>query len=732
MSFNSKKLSLTVILTLLSISIHLVGFAQDKKLTFTQVYLFGQPRILDRLPSLKGWFDENHYLQTKKENDKTFIMKVNAYSGEEDIYVDYAVINENLKNGLDASKSVDVTNDYNDFLFTKDNDLYYYSVPRNEFKRLTQDEAKENNPTLSPNGKKVVFTKGHNLFVVDIESGEVTQLTFDGADDIYNGWASWVYMEEILGRSTRHKAYWWSPNSEMIAFLHTDDSPVPKFPIFNSEGVHGKLEWEHYPKAGDPNANVKLGIVHLKNNNIVWVQEDETVDQYTAWTFWTPDSKELFYQLLNRGQDTVQILSADLSTGKNKAIYTETQTSWVEFFKDIYIFKNGSGFILRSDRDGWRHLYYYDMNGKLINRITEGDWAVDEIKYIDSEKSVIYFEGSVHNSLETHLYKVKYDGTDFEQLTKSGWTHNTTISPRGKYFYDSYSNINQPPKLELFNSDGQTVRVISDSKTKIFDEYNLGTTELFSLPTEDGIELPAKWVLPPDFDKAKKYPVIFSVYGGPGVKDVKNNYSAHFNRYFIAQNEIIYFVIDHRGSAHFGKKGTSLMHRNLGKWEMHDYIEAVKWLKKQPFVDSTRVGITGGSYGGYVTCLALTYGADYFTHGIAEYSGTDWRLYDNIYTERYMDTPDENHDGYEFGSAMTHVEKYKGHLLITHGMLDDNVHVQNALQLVDKLTDLDKDFELMLYPSSGHGVRFPKWNHAKRNAWNFWYRHFFGKEFVKE
>jgi len=732
MSFNSNKLSLTVILTLLSISIHLVGFAQDKKLTFDQVYLFGQPQILDRLPSLKGWFDENHYLQTKKENDKTFIMKVNAETGEEEIYVDYAMINENLENGLDASKSVAVTNDYNDFLFTKDNDLYYYSVPRNEFKRLTQDEARENNPTLSSNGKKVVFTKGHNLFVVDIESGEVTQLTFDGTDDIYNGWASWVYMEEILGRSTRHKAYWWSPNSEMIAFLHTDDSPVPKFPIFNSEGVHGELEWEHYPKAGDPNANVKLGIVHLKNNNIVWVEEDESKDQYTAWPFWTPDSKELFYQVLNRGQDTLQILSADPGTGKNRNIYTETQQSWVEFFEDIYIFRNRSGFILRSDKDVWRHLYHYDMNGVLINRITDGDWQVEEIKYVDEENDVIYFEGWVHNSLNKHLFRVNLDGSDFKKLTVSAGTHNTTISPRGKFFYDSYSNINQPPKLELSNSDGQSVRVISDSKTKIFDEYNLGTTELFTIPTQDGIELLAKWVLPPDFNKAKKYPVIFSVYGGPGAKDVKNNYSAYLNRYFIAQNEIIYFVIDHRGSAHFGKKGTSLMHRNLGKWEIHDYIEAIKWLKKQTFIDSTRVGIAGGSYGGYLAAFALTYGADYFTHGIAEYSVTDWRLYDNIYTERFMDTPEENPEGYEFSSAMTHAEKYKGHLLITHGMLDDNVHVQNALQLVDKLTDLDKDFELMLYPSSRHGVRFPKWIHAQRNKWNFWYRQFFGKEFVKE
>lgn len=728
----SKKLFFIIATLLLATGIHSIGFAQDKKLTFDQVYLIGQPRLLQRLPSLKGWLDENHYLQLKREEGNVYLIKVNAETGKEEIYVNYTEINENIEEGWDASSSTEVTDDYKYFLFSEDNDLYYYSVDEKVFKKLTNDETKENNPTLSPDGKYVAFTKEHNLFVVDTESGEVTQLTFDGTDDIYNGWASWVYMEEILGRSTRHKAYWWSPNSEIIAFLHTDDSPVPKFPIFSSKGVHGKLKWEHYPKAGDPNANVKLGIVNLKNKNIVWVEEDETVDQYTAWPFWTSDSKELFYQVLNRGQDTLQILSADPNTGKSKEIYLETQTTWVEFFEDIYIFEDGSGFLLRSDKDGWRHLYYYDMDGKLINRITEGDWTVDKIKYIDEDNSVIYFEGSVHNSLENHLYKVKFDGTDFEQLTKPSWTHNITISPHGKYYYDTYSNISEPAKLELFNGDGESIKLIGDRKTEIFNDYNLGITELFTITTSDGVELPAKWVLPPDFDKTKKYPVIFSVYGGPGVKDVKNNFSSNLSRYFIAQNEIIYFVIDHRGSAHFGKKGTSLMHRNLGKWEMHDYIEAVKWLKEQPFIDSTRIGINGGSYGGYVTCLALTYGADYFTHGIAEYSGTDWRLYDNVYTERFMDTPEENPDGYKFGSVMTHAEKYKGHLLITHGMMDDNVHVQNALQLVDKLTDLDKDFELMLYPSSRHGVRFPKWIHAQRNKWNFWYRYFFGKEFVKE
>ncbi|MGB5848220.1 MAG: S9 family peptidase [Ignavibacteriaceae bacterium] len=728
----SNKLFFVIITMLLEIGIHSIGFAQHNKLTFDQVYLFEKPRLLQRLPSLKGWLDDDHYLQLKNEDGNTYLMKVNAKTGNTEVYVNYAEINENIDESFDASSSTDVTDDYRSFLFVGEEDLYFYAVDDNEFKRLTNDSAKENNPILSPDGKKVAFTKEHNLFVVDTESGEVTQLTFDGADDIYNGWASWVYMEEILGRSTRHKAYWWSPNSEMIAFLHTDDSPVPKFPIFNSEGVHGKLEWEHYPKAGDPNAHVKLGIVHLKNKKIVWVEEDETVDQYTAWPSWTPDSRELFYQVLNRGQDTLQILSADPGTGKNKEIYTETQTTWVEFFEDVYVFKDGSGFILRSDLDGWRHLYYYDLKGKLINRITAGDWAVDEIKYIDEDNGVVYFEGSVRNTLESHLYKVKLDGTEFEQLTKPGWTHNATVSPHGKYFYNTYSNISEPAILELFKGNGESIKLIGERKTEIYNEYKLGKTELFTITTSDGYDLPAKWVLPPDFDETQKYPVIFSVYGGPGVKDVTNDFYGFLNRFFIAQNGIIYFTVDHRGSSHFGKKGTSLMHRNLGKWEMNDYIEAVKWLRELPFVDETRIGIEGGSYGGYIAALALTLGADYFTHGVAAYAGTAWELYDNVYTERFMGKPNENPEGYKFGSVMTHAEKYKGHLLITHGMMDDNVHVQNALQLVNKLTDLDKDFELMLYPNSRYGVRFPKWIHAQRNQWNFWYSHFFGKEFVKE
>jgi dipeptidyl-peptidase-4 len=463
----------------------------------------------------------------KREESNNYLMKINAATGEESVFVNYTEINENLPEGLDAARASDVTSDYTGFLFTKENDLFYYSVLANEVKKLTETEATENNPTFSPGGKKVAFTREHNLFVVNVETGVETQLTFDGSEIIYNGWASWVYWEEILGRATKHKAFWWAPNSKMISFLRFDDSPVPKFPLFIADGVHGELEWAHYPKAGDPNPNVKLGVVYLNEDKLVWVDEDKTVDQYTAWPFWTKNSNELFYQVLNRGQDTLQILSADPNSGKNRNVYTEVQPTWVNFFEDIYIFENGSGFILRSDKDGWRHLYYYDVQGNLVNKITEGDWAVKEIINVDEENGVIYFEGSVNSTVEKHLYKVNLDGTELVQLTETEGTHKTNVSPHGSYFYSNYSNINQPAKLELFNRAGESIRVISDRKTELFDEYDLGTGELLTITTEDGFELPAMWVLPPGFDKEKKYPVIFSVYGGPEYQDVRNSFSSY-------------------------------------------------------------------------------------------------------------------------------------------------------------------------------------------------------------
>jgi dipeptidyl-peptidase-4 len=718
-----------IVLMLSVILIQIKLQAQNKKLSFSQVYEFREPKILKRLPVIKGWIDDENYLQVKNENDKAMLMKINAGTGEETILVDYSKINENIPEGFDATNPIDETYDFTGYLFEKDNDLYFYSVTTNKFSRLTQTEEKENNSTFSPNGRTVAFTRGHNLFVVDIESAVETQLTFDGSDDIYNGWASWVYWEEIIGRETHNKAYWWSPNSEMIAFLWFDDSPVPKFPLYYSNGAHGKLVWEHYPEAGDPNPDVKLGIAHLKENKIVWVDEDPDVDQYTAWPVWTNDCKELFYQVLNRDQDDLILFATDPNSGKNRLLYEEEQPTWVDFFNDVYIFRNGKDFILRSDKDGWKHLYFYDMNGEFINRITAGEWMVEKIVKVDEAIGVIYFEGWKDNSLDRHLFKVNLDGSELTQITKGNGSYESEISPNGSYFYTEYSNVSQPKVLSLYNGKGEFIKTIAERKTDLYDDYIFGKTELFTITTKGGIKLPAGWVLPPDFDETKKYPVILAIYGGPGFEDVKDSYFHFLDRYFLAQNGIIYFQVDHRGSSHFGKRGTSLMFRNLGKVEMEDYIEAVKWLRKQPFIDSTKIGIEGASYGGYMALMGLTYGADYFTYGYAEASGTDWRLYDNIYTERYMNKPEENPEGYEFGSVMTHAEKLKGKLRIVHGTTDDNAHFQQVLQLIDVLTDLNKDFELMIYPNEGHGRWMPKWSYSQRNRINFWFKNFIGREF---
>lgn len=729
----SSKLFLFVTFILL---IFLSGFisnlnAQNKQLTFNQVYMFSEPRLLKPLPQLKGWYDDQNYLKSKSENGKSLLVKVNAATDKEETLLDYSEYDDALIDyDLTLDGSIANSKDYDSFLFSKDNDYYFFTRSSNKVVRLTNDKAEKKNPTLSPDGKKVAYTKNRDLYYADSKTGKEIRLTFDASETVYNGWASWVYMEEILGRSDNYKAFWWSPNSEMIAFLRTDDSPVPRYPLYIADGVHGELEWEHYPKPGDPNPDVKMGIVNLSDNKIVWVYEDESVDQYTAWPFWRQNSTELFYQVLNRGQDHLQLLSANPKSGKSKLIYEEKQPTWVEFFKDINMLKDESGFILTSDKDGWTHIYYFDMNGKQKAKLTSGEWTVTKIVLVDEKNKKVFFEGNKDNSLETHLFSVGFDGKNFAKLTKSIGTHSTTVSTNGSYYYSSYSTADVPHKMELFDAKGNSLKVFGNRKSDAYDEYRFGKTEFFKIKTEDGIELPAMWILPPNFDESKKYPVLFNVYGGPGRNDVKNSYSAFLDRYFIAQSGIIYFVVDHRGSVHFGKKGERIMHRNLGKWEMNDYIEAVKWLRKKSFFDETKIGITGGSYGGYVACMALTYGAEYFTHGIADFSVTDWRLYDNVYSERFMDTPEENPEGYEFGSALTHADKYKGMLRITHGTMDDNVHVQNTIQLVDKFTSMNKDFELMLYPNERHGIGFPKWRHLQREYVKFWYRYFLNKDFV--
>ncbi len=701
----------------------------SKKITYDQAYLDAEPRLFNPLPSILDWLDDAHYLVNERDeiSNSQKLFKVSAANGTKTLFLDYGQIQTALPEDFRASQHIGVTEDYSGFLYAVKGDLYYYSRPNNSFKRLTATSSEERNPRLSPDGKYVAFTRDNNLYSMDIAGGLEYQLTADGSDTIMNGLASWVYYEEILGRGSRHAAFWWSPDSRKIAFIRFDDSPIPTFSLFSSTGDHGNLEIERYPKAGDPNPFVKLGVVSATGGKIVWADIEERADHYVAWPIWFRDSTKLTFQWMNRDQTNIIIYTMDLESGNKKELYNENQTAWVEFFEDLHFFEDGNGFLLRSDRDGWSHLYVFAIDGKLEKRLTEGEWTVTDIALVDEGNKQIFFHAKKGETTETHLFRINWDGSGLMRLTREPGSHRGDVSPAGTYIIDRFSNIQTPSRLDLLTSDGTRVRNIADSHTSLLEEYTIGRKELFTITTEDGRVLPACWTLPPDFDTNKIYPVLFTIYGGPGSSDVSNSYP-RLSQLYLAQEGIIVFAIDHRGSGHFGKQGMALMHRNLGKWEMSDLIQGIKWLHKKSFVDKTRIGITGGSYGGYTTCMALTYGADYFTHGYARSSVTDWRLYDSVYTERYMDRPVDNPEGYSFGAAMTHAHKLKGILFMSHGDLDDNVHMQNTIQLIDRFMDLGKStFEFMVYPDQRHGTRGKKREYSNRHFIDFWFKHFLNR-----
>jgi dipeptidyl-peptidase-4 len=706
-----------------------VGYPQKaaKKITFEQAYQNKEPLLLKQTAA-PSWLNDQNYLlrERDKKTGTTRLMKVSAETGEKTLYLDYGEVEKGLPKGFDASRHVEESPDYSRLIYNSRNDLHLYLPKTGQLRQLTATPSEEQNPRFSPDTKRLAYTRDNDLYVLDLDSGLEHQITADGSQTVYNGWASWVYYEEILGRSSRYAAFWWSPDSLKIAFLRFDDNPVPKFYLIRSSGAHGELETQRYPKPGDPNPRVKLGIATPPENKIVWADFDEAADRYVAWPVWLPAGDRLTVQWMNRGQDDIKIYTVDLETGTKEEIYDEQQPSWVEFFEDLYFFENGSGFLLRSDVDGWRHLYRYDFTGKLKTRLTQGPWQVSSIELVDEKNGWVYFSANASETTAADLCRVRLDGRGFERLTKEPGSHRTRVSPGGSYFIDAHSSAASPSRQDLYRTDGTFVRNIDQAATPELAEYRLGRKELFTIPTDDGLELPAYWILPPDFDQTKKYPVLFQIYGGPGSSTVSDTYP-QLTQFYLAQEGIIVVSVDHRGSSDFGKKGTALMHRNLGKWEMHDLIEAVKWLRRKPFVDPARVGVTGGSYGGYTTCLALTLGADYFTHGIASSSVTDWRLYDSVYTERYMDTPAENKEGYDFGSVMTHAGRLKGVLLLEHGDMDDNVHMQNTIQLVNTLMDRGKMFELMIYPNQRHGFREAKREDANRRAVDFWLKHLLGR-----
>ncbi len=685
---------------------------------------------------ITGWADDTHYLLQTFDSEKNLVIKsVDVRSGKSTIVApqksEREILSESLPKGVTIGLNDVVSSDMNSLIIIKDDDLYYFKKGDKELRRLTNDDVPEVNARFSPDGLKIAYTKNKDLYVFDLSLNKEIRLSFDASERIYNGYSSWVYMEEILDRPSRYSAFWWSPDGNKIAYLRTDETDVPVFTLNRldeADGIHGKLEQVPYPKSGDPNPKVKMGIADVASAKTAWVKTDYTADQYIAWPFWTPDSRKLAIQVINRDQNDMKIILADPATGDFTQIYSETQKAWLDFYKDIYVMKNGTGFIVNSVRNGWENLYYYSWDNRLIAQLTDLNCRVTSLDRVDELQKVAYFTATGTESTDSHCFRVGLDGKNLIQITNGSGMHDVSVSPKGTWFTDTWNSISSAGSIMLIDKKGKQVKEIYKFEQQVFDPAKHSKAEMVKIPTSDGLfSMPAIITYPMNFDANKKYPVIFRIYGGPDSKNVYNRWQGN-NPSWDSQNGIITFTVDHRGSGQFGKRGLDYLHRSLGKWEILDYADAVKWLLAKPYIDSTRIGITGSSYGGYMTCLALTKGADYWTHGFAGSSVTDWRLYDNIYTERFMDTPQDNPEGYKDASAVTWAKNYKGKLYMTHGDLDDNVHMQNSIYLISRLQDEGKSFQFMIYPNGRHGWGGAKATHSRSEANKFWLKNFFGKE----
>jgi len=695
----------------------LISQAQKKDLTNEQYFKANFKGITQALPSAGPWIDESHVVIRRE--GKSFLL--DCKTGKE---IDYT--NPVVNKGIVVMKPE---------IITKQNDLYVRKGIGDE--QLTNDKGKEVNPTLSPDGNYVAYTKNNNLYTVNLTTKKETKLTTDGSELILNGYASWVYFEEILGRPSQYKSFWWSPNSKNIAYFRSDDTEVPLFTITNADGQHGKMESLRYPKVGDKNPEVKVGMVSPDGGTTTWADFNEKDDQYFGMPYWKPDGNTLLVQWINRLQNNLIIYEVNPTTGGKKEFYTETQKTWIDLDDNdrIQFLKNGKGFILLSDATGWKHIYYHGMDGKRINAITEGKFTITDVNYVDEKNSIVYFTArSKENSATRDYYKVNLNGKKLQRLTFGNFNHNfINASPNSEYFITTYGNSSTPNKMTLVNNNGKIIKELGDAKGAEYDNYNVAKTEIIRVKSDDDLyDLPMKITWPLTMEAGKKYPVLISIYGGPNAGTVNEGFTLGGTQQWYAKEGLIQVAMDHRASGHFGKEGVNYMYHNLGDWELKDYATMVKWLVANGSADAKKICITGFSYGGYMSCLALTKYSDVFTHGMAGGSVTDWSLYDSHYTEKFMGTLTNNAEGYKTGNVMNYVNQYKGFLQIVHGEIDENVHLQNSLQLIAKLQDAKKDFEFMVYPTGRHGWGGNKGLHFQNLKTQFIYKHLLGKEVPKQ
>lgn len=585
-------------------------------------------------------------------------------------------------------------------------DYYIYNVADGKAKKIS-GAGKQRLTTLSPDGTKVAFVRDNNLFYIDLATDKEYQITTDGRmNHIINGTTDWVYEEEF----SITKGFYWSPDSKRIAYYRFDESKVREFTMQTWGGLYPDNYNYKYPKAGEDNSVVDIYIYNLETSKSMRLNTGSENDQYLPRMQWTNDANTLAFMRMNRLQNHMELLLANATSGKITTLYTEDDKAYVEVPDTWKFLDDGKSFLITSERDGYNHIYLYGMDGQLIRQITTGNFDVVNICGIDEKNQKIYYRSHESSPINTDLYVIDFKAKKKVCLNNGGrlGTYQANFSTGCKYYISTFSDANTAPIYTLHDAKGKEIKVLQDNAAlqQRLAQYGREKKEFGTLTTSEGVELNYYIIKPANFDENKQYPLFFYVYGGPGNQQVTNSYGWSDYNWFrmLAQKGYVVACFDGRGTGGRGAEFKKCTYRNLGHYECIDAIEAAKWFGKKPWIDENRIGIFGWSFGGYLSSLCILKGNDVFKSAIAVAPVTTWRYYDNIYTERFLQRPQDNPDGYDNNSPINFADRLKGNYLLVHGTGDDNVHFQNALDLVTALEKADKQFEMRVYPNKNHSI----------------------------
>ena len=663
------------------------------------------------------WLDGGSYLSPKRGSRGTEWQRVDAVTGRETPLFDAAKMVSALAalGGVDrdaaalAAFSSDLTFNptHTGTLATIGDDLFFYDFAAGTATRLTSTPGEEEVPSFSPDGTRVAFVRGNNLYTIDIVRPRERPLTRDGRASLLNGKLDWLYQEEIYGRGV-FRGYWWSPDSTRLAFLQLDEQPVPEYTLVDDINYRPTVEVTDYPKAGDPNPKARLGIVAAAGGDVKWLDLDtyRKTDFLIVRVGWTPDSRQVMHQVQDREQTWLDLNLADTRSGSSTRLLRETSKAWVNVQDgDNPVWLGDGSFVWASERSGFRHLYHYDRDGRERRAITSGKWDVRALAGIDEKNAVAYFTSGQRRHIDTDVFRVRLNGADLARVSRTGGTHQPNFNPTFTLYIDSWSDVNTPVQVRLHRADGAEARVIDENPVPALKEFRLSTPEFVEVTTRDGFVMDGMLIKPANFDATRRYPVYQFTYAGPGTSVVRNQWggSQYMFHQFLAQQGFVVWLLDNRSAGGKGIESQWPVYGRLGELELQDLEDGVAWLRKQPYVDGSRLVLSGWSYGGFMTSYALTHSTSWAA-GIAGGSVTDWRNYDTVYTERFMKTPQNNADGYRRTAPRFAADKLQGKLLLVHGGIDDNVHPQNTMQFAYELQRANRPFELMVYPKSRHGV----------------------------